>query len=69
MIMPTVANLEPLLELRSVDQVMQWADSLSEILRLPAISISSDGAPLMFMPGEPGYDEALAHPPPHGSTQ
>ncbi len=70
MIMPTVANLEPLLELRSVDQVMQWADSLSEIPEiLPAISISSDGAPLVFMPGEPGYDEALAHPPPHGSTQ
>ena len=70
MIMPTVANLEPLLELRSVDQVMKWADSLSEIPAiLPAISVSSDGGPVVFLPGEAGYEDALAHPPPHGSTQ
>ncbi|MEC7915762.1 MAG: NUDIX hydrolase [Actinomycetota bacterium] len=69
MIMPTVANLEPLLEMKSVDEVMRWADSLTEIPEiLPAISVSSDGLPSVFLPGEPGYEEALAHPPPHGST-
>ncbi|MDP7067066.1 MAG: NUDIX domain-containing protein [Acidimicrobiales bacterium] len=69
MIMPTVANLEPLLEMKSVDEVMRWADSLTEIPEiLPAISVSADGFPSVFLPGEPGYEEALAHPPPHGST-
>ena len=70
MILPTVANLEPLLELESVDEVMQWADELTDIPELlPALVISEDGSPSVLMPGEVGYEEALAQPPAHGSTQ
>ena len=70
MILPTVANLEPILDLKSVDEVMQWADQLTEIPEiLPALVISADGSPSVLMPGEVGYEEALAQPPPHGSTQ
>lgn len=70
MILPTIANLEPLLELGSVDEVMSWADQLSDIPEiLPALVVSSDGSPSVLMPGEVGYEEALSQPPPHGSTQ
>ncbi len=70
MILPTIANLEPLLDLESVDEVMHWADGLTEIPEiLPALVMSADGSPSVLMPGEAGYEEALAKPPPHGSTQ
>ena len=70
MILPTIANLEPLLELDSVDEVMHWADGLSDIPEiLPALVTAEDGSPSVLMPGEVGYEEALSQPPPHGSTQ
>lgn len=70
MIMPTVANLEPLVGMGSVDEVMNWADELSDIPEiLPAIVVASDGSPSVLMPGEAGYENALSQPPPHGSTQ
>lgn len=70
MILPTIANLEPLLELDSVDEVMQWADGLKDIPEiLPALVTSADGSPSVLMPGEDGYKEALSKPPPHGSTK
>ena len=70
MILPTIANLEPLLELDSVDEVMQWADGLKDIPEiLPALVTSADGSPSVIMPGEDGYKEALSKPPPHGSTK
>ena len=70
MIIPTVANLEPLVGMGSVDEVMNWADELSDIPEiLPAIVVASDGSPLVLMPGEAGYENALSQPPPRGSTQ
>ena len=70
MIIPTVANLEPLVGMGSVGEVMNWADELSDIPEiLPAIVIASDGSPSVLMPGEAGYENALSQPPPHGSTQ
>ena len=49
---------------------MQWADELTDIPELlPALVISEDGSPSVLMPGEVGYEEALAQPPAHGSTQ
>ena len=48
---------------------MSWADGLSDIPEiLPAISLSENGVPSVFMPGEAGYEEALLNPPPPGST-
>jgi 8-oxo-dGTP pyrophosphatase MutT (NUDIX family) len=70
MILPTVANLEPLVEMGSVDEVMSWADQLSDIPEiLPAIIVASDGAPSVLLPWEVGYEDALSQPPPDGSTQ
>jgi|TARA_B110000196_G_scaffold900_1_gene799 8-oxo-dGTP pyrophosphatase MutT (NUDIX family) len=69
MIMPTVANLEPLLTCSSVDEAMAWAESLSEIPAiLPAIATTENGTEV-YMPGEAGYEKALANPPGEGSTQ
>ena len=69
MILPTVANLEPLTEMDSVDVVMKWADELSNIPEiLPAIFLDPEGSPVVLLPGEAGYEEALAEPPPPGST-
>ena len=69
MIMPTVANLEPLLTCSSVNDAMAWAESLSEIPAiLPAIGITENGTEV-YMPGEAGYETALANPPGEGSTQ
>ena len=68
MIMPTVANLKPLLTCSSVNDAMAWAESLSEIPAiLPAISVTENGTEV-YMPGEAGYEEALANPPGEGST-
>tara|TARA_B110000263_G_scaffold249164_1_gene265944 strand:- start:1534 stop:2328 length:795 start_codon:yes stop_codon:yes gene_type:complete len=69
MILPTVANLEPLADMGSVDEVMNWADELSDIPEiLPAIVVASDGSPSVVLPWEAGYEEALSQPPPDGST-
>jgi 8-oxo-dGTP pyrophosphatase MutT (NUDIX family) len=69
MILPTVANLKPLLELDSVDAVMAWADALSDIPEiLPAIVLGPDGERSVLLPGDEGYEAALAAPPPEGST-
>tara|TARA_B100002052_G_C15777957_1_gene550143 strand:- start:191 stop:1024 length:834 start_codon:yes stop_codon:yes gene_type:complete len=69
MIMPTIANLEPLIGIETVEEAMSWADGLSDIPEiLPAISLSENGVPSVFMPGEAGYEEALLNPPPPGST-
>ena len=69
MIMPTVANLKPLLTCSSVNDAMAWAESLSEIPAiLPAIGITENGTEV-YMPGEAGYETALANPPGEGSTQ
>tara|TARA_B110000116_G_C16227615_1_gene312240 strand:- start:102 stop:344 length:243 start_codon:yes stop_codon:yes gene_type:complete len=69
MILPTVANLEPLADMGSVDEVMNWADELSDIPEiLPAIVVASDGSPSVVLPWEAGYEEALSQPPLDGST-
>ncbi|MEK9837637.1 MAG: hypothetical protein VW396_01110, partial [Ilumatobacter sp.] len=69
MILPTVANLRPLLGLSTVAEVMSWAGSLSDIPEiLPAIVIGDDGSRSVLMPWDEGYAEALAAPPPEGST-
>ena len=50
MILPTVANLEPLVDMNSVDEVMRWANELSDIPEiLPAIVIASDGSPTVLL--------------------
>jgi hypothetical protein len=70
MILPTVANLEPLVDMRSVDEVMNWADQLSDIPEiLPAIVVASDGSPSVLLPWEAGYEDAISQPPPDGSTR
>ena len=69
MILPTVANLRPLMKLATVDDVMAWADDLTDIPEiLPALKIGDDGSPTVLMPWDEGYAEALASPPPAGST-
>lgn len=69
MILPTVANLQPLLELDTVDAVMEWADALDDIPEiLPAIVPQAEGPPTVLMPGDDGYQDALASPPPEGTT-
>ena len=70
MILPTVANLEPLVDMNSVDEVMRWANELSDIPEiLPAIVIAADGSPTVLLPGDAGYEDALSQPPPPGSTR
>ena len=65
----TIANLEPLIGIETVEEAMSWAAGLSDIPEiLPAISLSESGVPSVFMPGEAGYEEALLNPPPPGST-
>ena len=69
MIMPTVANLRPLLKLETVADVMAWADGLGDIPEiLPAIVMGDDGSRSVLMPWDEGYEAALASPPPEGST-
>jgi len=69
MIMPTIANLRPLLELATVEDVMTWADSLVDIPEiLPAIVPNGEGPHRVLMPWDVGYAEALASPPAPGST-
>lgn len=70
MIMPTVANLRPLLDLDTVDDVMEWAEALTDIpCILPAIVPQGDGPPKVLMPWDDGYEAALAAPPVEGSTR
>lgn len=69
MILPTVANLKPLLGLSTVAEVMSWAGGLSDIPEiLPAIVIGDDGSRSVLMPWDEGYASALASPPAEGST-
>ena len=69
MIMPTVANLRPLLDLVTVDEVMEWADTLVDIPEiLPAIVPQQEGPPVVLMPWDDGYGAALDSPPAEGST-
>jgi len=70
MIFPTLKNLEPLLEVDTVADLMTWADRLEDIPAiLPAIAISPDGEAVTLMPGDNGFEEAIANPPPSGSLQ
>ena len=69
MILPTIANLCPLLDLETVDDVMAWADSLEDVPEiLPAIVPNGEGPHRVLMPWDEGYAEALASPPLPGST-
>lgn len=57
------------MKLATVDDVMAWADDLTDIPEiLPALKIGDDGSPTVLMPWDEGYAEALASPPPAGST-
>jgi len=56
MILPTVANLLPLLALGTADDVMAWADNLADIPEiLPVIVPQAEGPPTVLMPGDAGY--------------
>ncbi|MYA83667.1 MAG: NUDIX domain-containing protein [Acidimicrobiales bacterium] len=70
MIFPTYKNLEPLLDVDTVADLMAWAGGLDDIpALLPAIAVTPDGEVLTLLPGDEGYDEAMANPPPAGSMQ
>jgi 8-oxo-dGTP pyrophosphatase MutT (NUDIX family) len=69
MILPTIANLEPLADLASVAEAVAWADGLGPIPEiLPAIVPQKDGPPSVLMPGDDGYEAALGRPPTEGTV-
>ncbi|WP_419551476.1 NUDIX hydrolase [Candidatus Poriferisodalis sp.] len=69
MIFPTYKNLEPMLEVDTVADLLAWADGLIDIpALLPAIAVRPNGEFLTLLPGDEGYEEAFANPPPPGST-
>ncbi|WP_420445788.1 NUDIX hydrolase [Candidatus Poriferisodalis sp.] len=68
MIFPTMKNLEPMLKVDTVADLLAWADELEDIpALLPAIAVSPEGEVLTLLPGDEGFEEASANPPPPGS--
>ena len=61
MILPTIANLEPLTGLDTVSQAVAWADDLGDIAEiLPVIKPGDAASPTVLMPGDEGYEQAIA---------
>lgn len=63
MIFPTVKTLEELAGFARAADVVAASAAREVATRLPRI-VTRDGAPVVLMPGEPGYDEAAGQPPP-----
>ncbi|MFT7647297.1 MAG: 8-oxo-dGTP pyrophosphatase MutT (NUDIX family) [Candidatus Poriferisodalaceae bacterium] len=61
MILPTIANLEPLADLKSVAEAVVWADGLGDIPEiLPVMKPDGGDPPRVLMPGDDGYEAAIA---------
>jgi 8-oxo-dGTP pyrophosphatase MutT (NUDIX family) len=56
---PTIANLKSIEPFRSTDEVMAWAQGVTEVPTILPIVLIEDGQLLILRPGDEGYEEAL----------
>ncbi len=57
---PTLANLSNIESFRSTDEVMAWAQQVTDVPTVLPVVIVEDGHVLVLRPGDLGYEEAVA---------
>ena len=68
LIFPTIKNLEAIARFGSSAELLDAAAAVEEVPTiLPRIAADEHGVRIL-LPGDPGYDDALHHPPPEGFT-
>ena len=68
LIFPTIKNLEAIARFGSSAELLDAAAAVEEVPAiLPRITADEHGVRIL-LPGDPGYDDALATPPPEGFT-
>jgi hypothetical protein len=57
MILPTIRNLEAIAHFRSSQEVLDFARSLEDIVRVEPRIVTRDGELRILLPGDDGYDD------------